>query len=110
MAKRKTNPDGKSLVIVESPAKSRTINKYLGPGFEVKASMGHIRDLPAKEFGVDLEKGFEPTYAIMQGKSKVVAGLKAAAGLQRYLPGDRLTGRASCRRHRALLVCPTRFP
>ena len=64
MAKKKTNPDGKSLVIVESPAKSRTINKYLGSGFEVKASMGHIRDLPAKEFGVDLEKGFEPTYTI----------------------------------------------
>ncbi len=87
MAKRKANPDsstsltagGKSLVIVESPAKSRTINKYLGPGFEVKASMGHIRDLPAKEFGVDLEKDFEPTYTIMQGKSKVVTGLKAAA-------------------------------
>jgi DNA topoisomerase I len=75
----KTNPNGKSLVIVESPAKSRTINKYLGPGFEVKASMGHIRDLPAKEFGVDLEKDFAPTYTIMQGKSKVVAGLKAAA-------------------------------
>jgi DNA topoisomerase-1 len=79
MAKTKTNPEGKSLVIVESPAKSRTINKYLGPGFEVKASMGHIRDLPAKEFGVDLEKDFEPTYTIMQGKSKVVTGLKAAA-------------------------------
>ena len=88
--KTKTNPNpaspsaraeasGKSLVIVESPAKSRTINKYLGPGFEVKASMGHIRDLPAKEFGVDLEKDFEPTYTIMLGKSKVVAGLKAAA-------------------------------
>ena len=77
--KAKANPDGKSLVIVESPAKSRTINKYLGPGYEVKASMGHIRDLPAKEFGVDLEKDFEPTYTIMQGKSKVVAALKAAA-------------------------------
>ena len=77
--KAKTNPEGKSLVIVESPAKSRTINKYLGSGFEVKASMGHIRDLPAKEFGVDLEKGFDPTYTIMLGKSKVVAALKAAA-------------------------------
>ncbi len=81
MAKTKanTNPNGKSLVIVESPAKSRTINKYLGPGYEVKASMGHIRDLPAKEFGVDLEKDFAPTYTIMLGKSKVVAALKAAA-------------------------------
>jgi len=81
MAKTKTNinANGKSLVIVESPAKSRTINKYLGPGFEVKASMGHIRDLPAKEFGVELDKNFEPTYTIMPGKQKVVTGLKAAA-------------------------------
>jgi DNA topoisomerase-1 len=70
---------GKSLVIVESPAKSKTINKYLGPGFEVKASMGHIRDLPTKEFGVDLEKDFEPTYTIMPGKSKIVTALKSAA-------------------------------
>ncbi len=75
----KSSSNGKSLVIVESPAKAKTINKYLGSGFEVKASMGHIRDLPAKEFGVDLEKDFEPTYAIMSGKSKVVTGLKAAA-------------------------------
>ena len=75
----KTSSNGKSLVIVESPAKSRTINKYLGPGFEVKASMGHIRDLPAKEFGVEIEKNFEPTYTIMPGKSKVVAALKSAA-------------------------------
>ncbi|MFH1370556.1 MAG: type I DNA topoisomerase [Planctomycetota bacterium] len=75
----KTSTNGKSLVIVESPAKSRTINKYLGSGFEVKASMGHIRDLPAKEFGVDLEKDFEPTYTIMPGKSKVVTALKSAA-------------------------------
>jgi DNA topoisomerase-1 len=70
---------GKSLVIVESPAKSKTINKYLGSGFEVKASMGHVRDLPPKEFSVDLEKNFEPTYAIMPGKAKVVSALKAAA-------------------------------
>jgi DNA topoisomerase I len=75
----KTGSNGKSLVIVESPAKSKTINKYLGSGFEVKASMGHIRDLPAKEFGVEIEKDFEPTYAIMPGKSKVVSALKAAA-------------------------------
>ncbi|MBN2020339.1 MAG: type I DNA topoisomerase [Sedimentisphaerales bacterium] len=75
----KTSVNGKSLVIVESPAKAKTINKYLGYGYEVKASMGHIRDLPAKEFGVDLEKKFEPTYAIMPGKAKVVTALKAAA-------------------------------
>ncbi|MGA2172030.1 MAG: type I DNA topoisomerase [Sedimentisphaerales bacterium] len=75
----KSSPNGKSLVIVESPAKAKTINKYLGSGFDVKASMGHIRDLPTKEFGVEIEKDFEPTYAIMPGKSKVVTGLKAAA-------------------------------
>ena len=77
MAKKETN--GKSLVIVESPAKAKTINKYLGSGFDVKASMGHVRDLPAKEFGVDIEKNFEPTYTIMPGKSKVVTALKTAA-------------------------------
>jgi DNA topoisomerase-1 len=50
----------KSLVIVESPAKAKTINKYLGPDFEVKASMGHIRDLPSKGLNVDIENDFEP--------------------------------------------------
>jgi DNA topoisomerase-1 len=79
MAKAKTNTNGKSLVIVESPAKAKTINKYLGPAFEVKASMGHVRDLPAKDFGVDIEKNFEPTYTIMPGKTKVVGVLKASA-------------------------------
>jgi DNA topoisomerase-1 len=85
MAKKEKNSStslaagGISLVIVESPAKSRTINKYLGPGFEVRASMGHVRDLPAKDFGVEIEKNFEPTYEIMPGKTKVVAELKKAA-------------------------------
>ena len=50
----------KALVIVESPAKARTINKYLGKDFVVKASMGHVRDLPKGKFGIDLERGFEP--------------------------------------------------
>ena len=62
MAKSKSK---KALVIVESPAKAKTINKYLGPGFEVKASMGHIRDLPSKGLSVDIENDFEPTYDIM---------------------------------------------
>lgn len=70
---------GKSLVIVESPAKAKTINKYLGGGFEVKASMGHIRDLPSKGLNVDIENDFEPTYAIMPGKKRTVTSLKAAA-------------------------------
>jgi DNA topoisomerase-1 len=69
----------KSLVIVESPAKAKTINRYLGPGFEVKASMGHVRDLPSKGLNVDIEDGFEPTYDIMPGKKRVVTSLKAAA-------------------------------
>jgi DNA topoisomerase-1 len=69
----------KSLVIVESPAKARTINKYLGPGFEVKASMGHVRDLPSKGLNVDIENNFEPTYEITPGKKRTVISLKAAA-------------------------------
>ncbi|UCG58205.1 MAG: type I DNA topoisomerase [Phycisphaerales bacterium] len=69
----------KSLVIVESPAKARTINKYLGPDFEVKASMGHVRDLPSKGINVDIENGFEPTYEVMPGKKRTVTGLQAAA-------------------------------
>ena len=74
----KTGPK-KSLVIVESPAKAKTINKYLGPGYEVKASMGHVRDLPAKGLNVDIENDFEPTYDILEGKRRTVISLKAAA-------------------------------
>ncbi|MBW8040361.1 MAG: type I DNA topoisomerase [Planctomycetes bacterium] len=69
----------KSLVIVESPAKAKTINKYLGPDFIVKASMGHVRDLPAKGLNVDIENNFEPTYGISPGKQRTVTSLKAAA-------------------------------
>jgi len=69
----------KSLVIVESPAKARTINKYLGSGFEVKASMGHVRDLPSKGLNVDIENDFEPTYRLIPGKKRTVTSLKAAA-------------------------------
>ena len=69
----------KSLVIVESPAKAKTINKYLGPDFVVKASMGHVRDLPAKGLNVDIENDFEPTYDIMPGKKKTITSLKSSA-------------------------------
>ena len=70
----------KSLVIVESPAKAKTIEKYLGAGFEVLASVGHIMDLPKNELGVELEKRtFEPTLVVSPGKEKVVAQLKKAA-------------------------------
>ena len=70
----------KSLVIVESPAKAKTIEKYLGKGFEVLASVGHIMDLPKNDIGVELEKRtFEPTLIVSPGKEKVVAQLKKAA-------------------------------
>jgi len=68
-----------SLVIVESPAKARTINKFLGKGYTVKASIGHVRDLPAGRIGIDIEKGFAPEYVVMKGKEKVLRDLKAAA-------------------------------
>ena len=71
--------NGKNLVIVESPAKAKTINKYLGDGFVVKASMGHVRDLPVKGgMGVDLET-FEPNYQILESRSKVVSELRKLA-------------------------------
>jgi DNA topoisomerase-1 len=69
----------KSLVIVESPAKAKTIGKYLGKDYTVKASVGHIMDLPKSKLGVDIEKDFEPTYIQIKGKAKVVNELKAAA-------------------------------
>ncbi|HUY12830.1 MAG TPA: type I DNA topoisomerase [Terriglobia bacterium] len=69
----------KSLVIVESPAKAKTINKYLGPDYVVKASMGHIMDLPKKDLGVNLEKNFEPTYITIPKKESVIRELKDAA-------------------------------
>ncbi len=67
------------LVIVESPSKAKTISKYLGPNYEVKASMGHVRDLPKSKLGVDIEKGFLPDYQPIQGKEDVIAELKKAA-------------------------------
>ncbi len=70
---------GRSLVIVESPAKAKTINKYLGRDYAVKASLGHVKDLPKKELGIDVDNGFEPTYEVIPGKTKVVAELKKAA-------------------------------
>src|SRR5438067_3707189 len=69
----------KALVIVESPAKAKTINKYLGKQFAVKASLGHIKDLPKKDLAVDIEHGFEPRYEVIEGKRKLIGELKAAA-------------------------------
>jgi DNA topoisomerase-1 len=67
------------LVIVESPAKARTIGKYLGPNYRVRASVGHIRDLPERELGVDVEAGFEPKYVTIRGKGKIIMELRRDA-------------------------------
>jgi DNA topoisomerase-1 len=69
----------KSLIIVESPAKARTLKKYLGSGYDVRASVGHIRDLPVSKLGVDIEKDFSPQYVTIKGKGKIISDLKKAA-------------------------------
>ena len=68
-----------NLVIVESPAKAKTIGKYLGPDYQVKASMGHVRDLPKSKLGVDVEHGFQPDYQPIKGKEEVIEDLQKAA-------------------------------
>ena len=69
----------KAVIIVESPTKARTISKYLGRGYTVMASVGHIKDLPTSKLGVDLEHDFEPQYVTIKGKSKVLAEIKKKA-------------------------------
>ena len=69
----------KKLLIVESPSKAKTIGKYLGKDFTVQATVGHIRDLPKKELGVDLDNNFDPTYITIRGKGEIIKKLKAAA-------------------------------
>src|SRR5436853_3965586 len=85
MAKKKKN-----LVIVESPAKAKTINKYLGPDYEVVASLGHVRDLPKTRFGIDIEGGWVPTYRDLKDRKDVLTSLKkhAAASDIVYLAPD----------------------
>ena len=76
----------KSLIIVESPTKVKTIHKYLGPEYDVRASVGHVKDLPKNNLGIDPEKGFEPTYLVLDSKKKVITELKkAAAGVDQIL-------------------------
>lgn len=70
---------GKSLLIVESPTKARTLNRYLGDRFDIRASVGHIKDLPENELGIDIENGFEPYYKVIKGKEKVIKDLRKAA-------------------------------
>jgi DNA topoisomerase-1 len=75
-----------ALVIVESPAKAKTIKKYLGAGYVVKASVGHVKDLPKKTMGIDIDHGFAPEYVVIEGKKKVLAEIKQAArNVQRIL-------------------------
>jgi DNA topoisomerase-1 len=69
----------KQLIVVESPAKAKTIGKYLGPPYRVRASVGHIRDLPERELGVDVAHGFEPKYVTIRGKGKVIQELRREA-------------------------------
>ena len=77
--KYKKPKPGSALVIVESPAKAKTIGKYLGGMYTVKASVGHVRDLPKSKIGVDFEHNFEPSYEVIEGKKKVVAEIRKAA-------------------------------
>jgi DNA topoisomerase-1 len=69
----------KSLIIVESPAKARTITKYLGRGYTVMASVGHVKDLPTSKLGVDLDHDFKPSYVTIKGKAQVLADIKKKA-------------------------------
>ena len=69
----------KNLVIVESPAKAKTIKKYLGKNYEVIASEGHVRDLPKSDMGVDVENDFEPHYITIRGKGELLKNLRKAA-------------------------------
>lgn len=80
----------KNLVIVESPAKAKTINKLLGKDYVVKASMGHVRDLPERSLGVDLENNFTPQYVAIKGRTKIVSELQglAAQAEKVYLAPD----------------------
>lgn len=82
---RATSADGKALVIVESPAKARTISRFLGPEFAVKASMGHVRDLPKSKLGVDVAQDFQPTYTILKEKLPVVKELRESVQRSREL-------------------------
>ena len=68
----------KNLLIIESPAKARTIKKYLGADFKIMASVGHVKDLPVSKFGVDIENDFEPEYVTIKGKDRILKQLKAA--------------------------------
>ncbi|HLE50990.1 MAG TPA: toprim domain-containing protein, partial [Anaerolineales bacterium] len=77
--RKKTNPGAGKLVIVESPAKARTVGRFLGKGYTVKASVGHVRDLLRSQLSVDVENGFTPKYRVPNEKKPVVKEIKALA-------------------------------
>ena len=79
MAVKGKNVRKKTLVIVESPSKAKTIGKYLGPSYKVMASVGHIRDLPKSKLGIDIENDFEPEYISIRGKGDLIKELKKEA-------------------------------
>ena len=72
-----------SLIIVESPAKARTLKRFLGDSYDVRASMGHVRDLPEKTLSVDVDAGFKPTYEVVESRRKTLGELKTAVGRDR---------------------------
>jgi DNA topoisomerase I len=85
VVEEQTSGAGTSLVIVESPAKAKTIGKYLGRAYRVKATVGHVMDLPEKKLGIDIEDGFKPEYVPIHGKEKTIAELKSAANESRAI-------------------------
>jgi len=88
--KRRTRQTGKKLVIVESPSKAKTIEKYLGRSYKVVASLGHIRDLPKSKMGVDVDNNYDPHYISIRGKGDVIKGLRREAKKAKavYLASD----------------------
>ena len=76
MAAKKKESAEKTLVIVESPAKAKTIEKYLGPGYTVKASMGHLIDLPKSRMAIQIDNNFEPEYITVRGRAKLLKELQ----------------------------------
>ena len=103
----------KHLVIVESPAKAKTIGKYLGRSYTVKASMGHLRDLPKSKMGVDLEHDFEPDYQPLASKAAIISELRSASKAAKHIylatDPDR-EGEAISWHLKELLELPELFP
>ena len=77
-----------NLVIVESPAKANTISKFLGKDYKIIASVGHVRDLPKSQMGIDIENDFEPKYITIRGKGEIISKLRKEAKAQKNTPGN----------------------